>query len=582
MSSRGPRTPAPTPPPGRRTAMCWVSALSFMAAEEMHWPIPMKAIGAQNLLTMPGGVAKAGYLHKKGGTQLQLLKWPLRFVIIHKRCIYYFKSSTSASPQGAFSLSGYNRVMRAAEETTSNNVFPFKIVHISKKHRTWFFSASSEDERKSWMALLRREIGHLHEKKDVPLDASDSSSDTDSFYGAIERPVDISLSPYPTDNEDYDEDDSYLEPDSPEPGRPEDALMHPPAYPPPPVPTPRKPAFSDVARAHSFTSRGPGPLLPPPPPQRGLPEAGPAPEDFKRDLLGPRWPEPGPRVLPPPRRMSDPPMGSLPSLPTGRRPPCLPESPGPEPRVPSPGAATARNCDKLRNLHLCPRGPPTPEPPPVPASKPKFLMTVAEAPLREMAKPGLFAPPVAPRPPALKLPVPVPETPARVPVLPQAEKPPLPHLQRSPPDGQSFRSFSFEKPRLPSQADASQDDATGGKDSDEDYEKVPLPSSVFINTTESYEVEKLFKATSQRGEPQDGLYCIRNSSTKNGKVLVVWDETSNKVRNYRIFEKDSQFYLEGDVLFVSVGSLVEHYHTHLLPSHQSLLLRHPYGYTGPR
>lgn len=40
----------------------------------MHWPVPMKAIGAQNLLTMPGGVTKAGYLHKKGGTQLQLLK----------------------------------------------------------------------------------------------------------------------------------------------------------------------------------------------------------------------------------------------------------------------------------------------------------------------------------------------------------------------------------------------------------------------------------------------------------------------------------------------------------------------------
>lgn len=40
----------------------------------MHWPIPMKAIGAQNLLTMPGGVTKSGYLHKKGGTQLQLLK----------------------------------------------------------------------------------------------------------------------------------------------------------------------------------------------------------------------------------------------------------------------------------------------------------------------------------------------------------------------------------------------------------------------------------------------------------------------------------------------------------------------------
>ncbi|XP_054437861.1 SH3 domain-binding protein 2 [Pteronotus mesoamericanus] len=554
-----------------------------MAAEEMHWPVPMKAIGAQNLLTMPGGVAKAGYLHKKGGTQLQLLKWPLRFVIIHKRCIYYFKSSTSASPQGAFSLNGYNRVMRAAEETTSNNVFPFKIIHISKKHRTWFFSASSEDERKSWMALLRREIGHFHEKKEVPPDTSDSSSDTDSFYGAIERPVDISLSSYPTDNEDYeqdDEDDSYLEPDSPEPGRPEDTLTHPPAYPPPPVPVARRPAFSDVPRAHSFISKGPGPLLPPPPPKRSLPDTGPVPEDSKRDLLAPRRGEPGPRVPAASRRMSDPPMSNLPHVPNLRKPLCFPESssPGLEPRIPSPGAAS-RNCDKLKSFHLSPRGPPTPEPPPVPANKPKFLMVAEEAPLREAAKPGLYVPPLGPRPPALKLPVV--EAAARPAVLPRPEKPSHPHLQRSPPDGQSFRSFSFEKTRLPSQAEAPQAD-TGGKDSDEDYEKVPLPSSVFVNTTESYEVERLFKATSPRGEPQDGLYCIRNSSTKSGKVLVVWDETSNKVRNYRIFEKDSKFYLEGEVLFVNVGSLVEHYHTHPLPSHQSLLLQHPYGYAGPR
>lgn len=40
------------------------------------------------------------------------------------------------------------RVMRAAEETTSSNVFPFKIVHFSKKHRTWLFSAASENERR--------------------------------------------------------------------------------------------------------------------------------------------------------------------------------------------------------------------------------------------------------------------------------------------------------------------------------------------------------------------------------------------------------------------------------------------------
>uniref|UniRef100_A0A8D0NGP8 SH3 domain binding protein 2 n=1 Tax=Sus scrofa TaxID=9823 RepID=A0A8D0NGP8_PIG len=466
----------------------------------------------------------------------------------------------------------------------------------------------------------------------------------------------------PTDYEHDDEDDSYLEPDSPEPVQPEDALIHPPAYPPPPVPTPRKPVFSDVPRAHSFTSKGPSPLLPPPPPKRGLPDACPPPEDSKRDLLGLRRAEPGPRVPPASRRMSDPPPGALPIMPGLRKTPCFHEnaSLSPEPRIPSHGAspasssastvsATSRNCDKLKSFHLSPRGPPTPEPPPVPANKPKFLKVVEEVPLREAAKPGLYVPPVAPRPPVLKLPTP--ETTARPTILPKPEKPHLPHLQRSPPDGQSFRSFSFEKPRQPLPADSSLADA-GREDSDEDYEKVPLPSSVFINTTESCEVERsargsfsealfcrhevpclppsltcpavprfsvplaslgagqllaqehgretwqksrshqlracwlspwlcsgwptwhpvllvpgqqyredrapggvglwemghllaqlsycrLFKATSPRGEPQDGLYCIRNSSTKSGKVLVVWDETSSKVRNYRIFEKVS-------------------------------------------
>ncbi|XP_038601159.1 SH3 domain-binding protein 2 isoform X2 [Tachyglossus aculeatus] len=532
---------------------CLEAFVCAMAAEEQHWPIPMKAIGAQNLLTMPGGVVKSGYLHKKGGTQLQLLKWPLRFVIIHKRCIYYFKSSTSASPQGAFSLSGYNRVMRAAEETTSNNVFPFKIVHISKKHRTWFFSASSEDERKSWMALLRKEIGFYHEKKEPSLDFNDSNSDTDSFYGSIERPIDISLSPFPTDNEDYeheDDDDSYMEPDSPDRLRMEDPMIHPPAYPPPPVPNLRKPTFSETQRPHSFSVKSPGP--PPPPPKRGLPEI--TPEDLKRELLCARKVEPGGKPSLGSRRLSDPPSGSPPAVPQFRQPVGVQEScsSSPEPRPLGYHLSAAKACDRPRPFHLPPWGPPAPggELPPVPANKPK------------MTKPGLFVPAVAPKPgPELR---------------PRPEKPPLPHLQRSPPDGQSFRSFSFEKPLLPSKADVC------SEDSDEEYEKVPLPSSIFVNTTESFEVERMFKATNAQGQPQNGLYCIRNSSTKSGKVLVVWDETYNKVRNYRIYEKDSKFYLEGELLFVSIGNLVEHYYTHVLPSHDCLLLRHPYGYAGPR
>ncbi|XP_051822468.1 SH3 domain-binding protein 2 isoform X1 [Antechinus flavipes] len=540
----------------------------LMASEEQHWPVPMKAIGAQNLLTMPGGVVKSGYLHKKGGTQLQLLKWPLRFVIIHKRCIYYFKSSTSASPQGAFSLSGYNRVMRAAEETTSNNVFPFKIVHISKKHRTWFFSASSEDERKSWMALLRKEIGHYHEKKEPSLDFSDSSSDTDSFYGSVERPIDISLSPYPTDNEDYehdDDDDSYMEPDTPDSMKVEDIMIHPPTYPPPPIPTPRKPAYSETQRSHSFSSKGSTPLHPPPPPKRGLPEINP--EDLKREVISSWRPEPNLKVPSPSRRQSDPPLGNLPPMPSFRKPA------SPEVASVSHLLNTSKNCDKLKSIHLSPRGAfqglPLTEPPPIPTNKPKLIKVGELPPVREAIKPGLFVPPVTPKPPVLTPKHSVPE------LKPRIEKPPLPQLQRSPPDGQSFRSFSFEKPSLSTKFD------TSCEDSDEDYEKVPLPSSIFVNTTESYEVENLFKATDPRGQPQDGLYCIRNSS-KTGKVLVVWDESFNKVRNYRIFEKDSRFYLEGELLFVSIGSLVEHYYTHVLPGHKSLLLQHPYGYSGPR
>uniref|UniRef100_A0A671L7G9 SH3-domain binding protein 2 n=1 Tax=Sinocyclocheilus anshuiensis TaxID=1608454 RepID=A0A671L7G9_9TELE len=161
-----------------------------MAATPVSWPIPMRAIGAQNLLTMPGGVSTSGYLHKKGGSQFSLMKWPLRFIIIHKGCIYYFKSSTSAAPQGAFSLNGYNRVIRAAEETTSSNVFPFKIVHFSKRHRTWYFSAASEDERRKWMRHLRKEISYYNDKRDLPLPSDDL--DSESIYGQLEEPLEIS------------------------------------------------------------------------------------------------------------------------------------------------------------------------------------------------------------------------------------------------------------------------------------------------------------------------------------------------------------------------------------------------------
>ncbi|NXG21680.1 3BP2 protein, partial [Grallaria varia] len=540
-----------------------------MASQEQVWPVPMKAIGAQNLLTMPGGVTKSGYLHKKGGTQLQILKWPLRFVIIHEGCIYYFKSSTSASPQGAFSLKGYNRVMRAAEETTSSNVFPFKLVHISKKHRTWFFSASSEDERKNWMLSLRKEIDHYHEKKETVTEFSDSGSDADSFYGSVERPIDIKYSHHSADNEDYDqeeEDESYLQPDTCDIVK--DDMVLPPAYPPPPVPHVRKPAYLE-ARANSYAGKPTAPVPPPPPPKRSLP-------DIKLDdLVTVREPqlqcraELNLKIQSPSRRLSEQ-LPPVPPLPVFKKPACLkePHLLPPDPLPPAQVLAPPEGCEKLKNLNLSPR-----TPPPLPANKPK-LSQLTEKPVepkvaREHGKPGLFVPPLLPKPP-----VPSHQPPG---IKPRAEKSSCPQLQRSPPDGQSFRSFSFEKPALPSKPNQPDDD-----DSDDDYEKVGLPASIFLNTSESLEVERIFKANSPRGQPQNGLYCIRNSSTKAGKVLVVWDEAAGKVRNYRVFEKDDKFYLDSDIMFLNMGSLVEYYSTHVLPSHDSLMLRCPYGYSKPR
>ncbi|XP_041443551.1 SH3 domain-binding protein 2 isoform X2 [Xenopus laevis] len=622
----------------RRTIMCRRDT-RIMASDEPSWPTPMKAIGAQNLLTMPGGVAISGYLHKKGGTQLQIMKWPLRFVIIHKGCVYYFKTSTSATSQGAFSLNGYNRVMRAAEETTSNNVFPFKMVHISKKQRTWYFSAASEEERKKWMLSLRKEIDHYHEKKETVTDLSDPDSDSDSFYGSVERPVPINYTHNPADDsyeDDDDEDDDYVKPD----GADENA----PTYPPPPVPrNPRN--GNDSVKPRTMSDVG-LPYRPPPPPTppliKTLPHlsdqarkesaihqgfsCGPPPhkiEEFtpklpphkktsfdligkepprREDLIGssdsvPGYDLCGPTIKPPSpslqlgARHVDPPAPPPVSYPKKNGSSCKPMT-NPSTQLIS-NTVSKELTDKFRMMPV-----PSPAPPP----KPSFLSPVVKPSSSSNAPPP--PPPVKPSippstPPSVTIasispPVPpikprmlndqkaerIPQKPPPIPRQPgrKSESDKLePSPKLSPPDGQSFRGLSTEGPAHPIKPKRK----LTRNDSDEDYEKVPLPVSVFVDTNDSVEVERIFKAASPGGTPQNGLFCIRNSA-KAGKVLVVWDTATEKTRNYRIFEKDSKYFLEAELLFPDVESLVEHYYTNKLPSHSTLVLQHAYGCSFPR
>ncbi|KAM5192762.1 SH3 domain-binding protein 2 isoform 2-T2 [Mantella aurantiaca] len=593
-----------------------------MASGEPNWPVPMKAIGAQNLLTMPGGVTIAGYLHKRGGKQLQLFKWPLRYVIIHKGCVYYFKSSTSAFSQGAFSLNGYNRVMRAAEETTSNNVFPFKMVHISKKHRTYYFSAASEEERKKWMLALRKEIDHYHEKKETITDLSESGSDTDSFYGSVERPVSIKYVHNPADDNYQDEDDDeedYLRPDAVDDGAP--------SYPPPPIPIkanaeehlprlsvssigmsmpvrpPIKMSVADVdllrpRRVSTGVIKNDLDVKPPPipsfPPAHKPPPLPPINNATDRaDKLSPR-PRKVSSGFPISNDISPPPF--QPSLHSAKKehPNCLTTEEkynishnpvignnqlkqelskifnnAPLPRVPSMPALLA--IEKLPNK-------PNPIPPPIPPAKPPYLSRHPEdnnPPLVPKNKPRvMFNEDKSPELSSSRIKIEPPKPPAVVPrVRPPKPDPGFPQLLRSPPDGQSFIDKTVETPVRPSRLK----DLNEESDSDDDYEKVSLPPSVFVDTCESFDVERMFKAMDITGSPPNGLFCIRNSAKAGSKVIVVWDRQDGKLRNYRIYEKDTRVYLEGELLFPDLAALVEHYYRNPLPSHNTLVLKHAYG-----
>ncbi|XP_056591853.1 SH3 domain-binding protein 2 isoform X3 [Triplophysa dalaica] len=524
-----------------------------MAVPIVSWPLPMRAIGAQNLLTMPGGVTISGYLHKKGGSQFSLMKWPLRFVIIHKGCVYYFKSSTSATPQGAFSLKGYNRILRAAEETTSSNVFPFKIVHFSKTHRTWYFSAASEAERRKWMQHLRKEIDHYNDKRELQIPSSDDL-DEESVYGPLEEPVEISdfddnpEADYMIQDEDSDEEDNHKQDEPPiPPGRP---MVPPPPYPPPPVP--------HLSRENRQT-KGPPPPLPPSfkkPPSCIPTNKGPLPPlPYASHLQKPdmHTPNRGPGG---PMALLLPPPGSFATIPICEK--------KPNRSLVGNTAATLPIVENLQKVILNPANkPPT-------SSHHLGSKSIAEN--KFHLSPHLSSPL------------------GNKTQLAQIPKPPLPikpkpnrHLvQRASPDGQSFRSSSEEnslKKWLPQKNSEESDD--------DDYENVQLPPSVFVDTTETNNVERLFKET--YSSLQNGLYCIRKSGTgKTSQVLVVWDMSINKARNYRLFEEDQRVYLETDVTFPTLAALVEHYYIYALPSsnnslpNNSLCLQIPYGYKPPR
>jgi len=173
-------------------------------------------------------------------------------------------------------------------------------------------------------------------------------------------------------------------------------MVLPPAYPPPPVPHVRKAGYSE-SRANSFAGKSTAPV-PPPPPKRSLP-------DIKLDdLLNVKEPqlqcraETNLKIQSSSRRLSEH-LPPVPPPPLFKKPGCVKESCSlpPEPLPLAQVLATPEGCEKLKTLNLSPR-----TPPPLPSSKPKLSQftekTLEPKVPREQVKPGLFVPPVLPKP----------------------------------------------------------------------------------------------------------------------------------------------------------------------------------------
>lgn len=157
-------------------------------------PIPIQNIGCQDLLELK--CTHCGWLRKR--RTLSLFSWPQAYVVLHEGCLYYFKNEKSRAPAGKFSMYGYNSIYRASEILPKEAPWCFKIVHShSKEFKSYFFSASSEQEMKIWMRKIKEEMLHANGKSDlygrnlphVKEEKPDKMLDDPSFYQNIEENV---------------------------------------------------------------------------------------------------------------------------------------------------------------------------------------------------------------------------------------------------------------------------------------------------------------------------------------------------------------------------------------------------------
>lgn len=100
--------------------------------------------------------SKEGYLVKRGAIRKN---WKKRWFLIQKNHLIYFENHKSTNPRRVIDL---NDAISMDEEMCVNKPNCFKLV---LPERTFYFEASSYNERKSWMEILQWKIDYYRKRK---------------------------------------------------------------------------------------------------------------------------------------------------------------------------------------------------------------------------------------------------------------------------------------------------------------------------------------------------------------------------------------------------------------------------------
>ncbi|XP_071476788.1 SH3 domain-binding protein 2-like [Diadema antillarum] len=596
---------------------------------EPNVPEELHQIGAHDILLRD--VMHCGFLYKKAqerrvdvlgevgeqfgrvlGLQDLSRRWQLRYVIIYQHYVLYFKDDKARRPQGVFSLTGYNRVMRD-EAVSDDRKWSFKIIGLRSDSRTWYFNAASEKEMKLWMAYFKVAMeqaihGKAREKswkilqdlknkntvRETVMEDESTHSGSSTGSGSITQ-----------DPQTYEDIEMPLYDDTASPT----TLDHP-KRPLPSLPSPVDEFVSTAGLRRPSGGASSRPILSRCPPDSMEDASG------VRVHLDPIMQQQSEGAL----SASSSSMSSSSSSTSNSSSSSgsvrshsarnAPGSPSSRPRFPEPMTLTsecrsdvappattpethAANDDYLAldfdEDYVTPEpecsspqmGRPLP-PPPVTAPEPLLLLSKGLQQALENRARTRDIPPKSVNKRMM----------TRQASIDESMDDDKPGLRRGP-EGKSFRKNITERPHLPAEVPikplVTSKPSDANKPATRPKPKIaakppvtkpkpqsaPVPVPLLPDAADIQSSDKAYTESLLRKYRMDGMYLIRLGSEQ-GQVLMVWDSQNTRCKHYKIFQdQDSNLHLDHNPKFDTVLKLLDFYKSNYLPNSQ-LLLQKPY------